>query len=118
MILNENIYKVLKILVQIALPAIIVLYLTIDGIMVECGLDGLPHPTVVVGFMAVAELLLGAAIGVSTYKYEGSGTLMVDKTSGCDNLYRFDFNTELSDLAEKKSFIIMVDDTANLSSQE
>lgn len=115
MFLKGKIRKILLNLTNIALPIIAISYLTADSIMIGCNLKELPHPIAITMIINITMLVLG--IILKTSKQDVGGTLIVDKTSS-DNRYRLDFNSELCELEKKESFIIKVDDSTIVKSQD
>lgn len=114
MFLSKKIRNFLMFFTCIVLPVVMVLYLSIDAVMIGCDLDGLPHPNGIVEYISITMLILGIILNVS--KDDICGVLRVDKMSE-NNRYRLDFNLELSELEKKESFIIKVEDSTNLNSQ-
>jgi hypothetical protein len=63
MILNDKVYKILKWVTQIALPASATLYFALAGIW------GFPFGEQVVGTIAALTTFLGISLGISTHQY-------------------------------------------------
>lgn len=112
MTLNEKTYEFFKWLVQIVLPACAVLYSALAALW------GFPFAEAIVGTISAVAVFLGAVMKISTSNYEGAGTLLVDSSQDGDSQYRLDLNTEFSTLAEKKQFVVKVDNTADLSASQ
>ncbi len=109
MTLNEKTYELFKWLVQIVLPACAALYSALAALW------GLPFSEAIVGTISAVAVFLGAVMKISNSNYEGAGTLMVDTSQEGDNQYHLALNTDFSDLAEKKQFVVKVDNSADLS---
>lgn len=61
--LNNKVYDVLKYIAQIVLPAIGAFYFAIAQLW------SLPYAEEIVGTITALDCLLGALLGISTYKY-------------------------------------------------
>lgn len=61
--LNERVYKVLKYIAQIALPAVGTLYFALAGIW------GFPYGEEIVGTITAVDTFLGVLLGISTATY-------------------------------------------------
>lgn len=61
--MSEKVYKVLKYIAQIALPALGAFYFALSQIW------GLPYGEQIVGTIAALDTLLGVLLGISTYNY-------------------------------------------------
>lgn len=107
MTLNEKTYEFFKWLVQIVLPACAALYSALAALW------GFPFAEAVVGTISAIAVFLGAVLKISNSNYEGAGTLVVDTSKADDEQYRLDLNTEFSDLADKKQFVIKVNNLDN-----
>ena len=107
MTLNEKTYEFFKWLVQIVLPACAVLYSALAALW------GFPFAEAIVGTISAVAVFLGTVMRISTSNYEGAGTLVVDTSQDGENRYRLDLNTEFSNLADKKEFVIKVDNSAS-----
>ena len=112
MTLNEKTYEFFKWLVQIVLPACAALYAALAALW------SFPFAEAIVGTISAIAVFLGTIMKISNSNYEGAGTLMVDTSQEGDNQYRLDLNTDFSDLAEKKQFVVKVNNTADLSASQ
>lgn len=61
--MSEKVYKVLKYIAQIALPALGAFYFALSQIW------GLPYGEQIVGTISAVDTLLGVLLGISTYNY-------------------------------------------------
>lgn len=61
--MNDKLYKVLKYIAMIFLPALGTLYFALAGIW------GCPHAEQVVGTITAVDTFLGVALGISTMQY-------------------------------------------------
>ena len=61
--MDDKVYKVLKYIAQIALPALGAFYFALSQIW------GLPYGEQIVGTIAALDTLLGVLLGISTYNY-------------------------------------------------
>ena len=109
MVLNDKVYEILKWLVQILLPACATLYAALAGLW------GFPFVEQVVGSISAICVFLGACLKISSSNYSGDATLNVDTTKEEGEQYSLTVNSDWSALAEKKSFMVTVN---NSQSQE
>ncbi len=98
-ILSEGMYKVLKQLVQVILPAVSAAYFGLASIW------GLPSPEKVVGTIAVITTFLGVTLGISVknYKQAGlgiAGEMLVKEKPNGGVLYSFELNGPAEELEE------------------
>lgn len=63
LMLNNNVYTILKYIAQIALPAAGTLYFALSGIW------GLPYGEEIVGTITAVDACLGVLLGISTASY-------------------------------------------------
>ena len=61
--MDDKVYKVLKYIAQIALPALGAFYFALSQIW------GLPYGEQIVGTIAALDTFLGVLLGISTYNY-------------------------------------------------
>ena len=61
--LDERVYKILKYVAQIALPAVATLYFALAGIW------GFPYGEEIVGTITAVDTFLGVLLGISTATY-------------------------------------------------
>lgn len=61
--LDERVYKILKYIAQIALPAVATLYFALAGIW------GFPYGEEIVGTITAIDTFLGVLLGISTVTY-------------------------------------------------
>lgn len=109
--MNNKVYDVLKWVAMVVLPAVAAFYCAIAAIW------HLPYAEQVAGTITAIDALLGALLGISSNKYEGDGTLYVDK-SGEKDIYRFDLGDNLGRISEKSKYVLKVDTTANLQAKD
>lgn len=98
-ILSEGMYKVIKQLVQVILPAFSAAYFGLASIW------GLPSPEKVVGTIAVITTFLGVTLGISVKNYKSSGLgvsgqMVVKERPGGGLLYSLEVDGPVEDLAE------------------
>ena len=107
MLLTNNFYDVLKMLVTLVLPALGTLYFTLSQIW------GLPYGEEVVGTVAAVTVALGAMLKISSKQYDqtGDGELQVDTKS--DKPFMLVFDRPLSELASQKQVVLKVTDSQN-----
>ena len=107
MLLSNNIYDALKLLVTLVLPALGTLYFTLSQIW------GLPYGEEVVGTVVAISTALGAMLKISSKQYDqtGDGELQVDTKS--DNPFMLVFDRPLSELASQKQVVLKVTDSQN-----
>lgn len=104
MVLNSNVYDILKWLVQIVLPAIGTCYAALAVLW------GFPYAEQVVGSISAICVLLGACLRISNSNYDGDGVLTVDRDldESDENKYSLTLTKDLATLADKKSFVVTV----------
>jgi len=68
MILNNDVYDILKFVALIVLPALGTLYFTLSGIW------GFPYGQEVVGTLTAIDTFLGALLGISANRYNRQNT--------------------------------------------
>ena len=93
--LSNKTYDILKWIAQILLPALGTLYFGISSIW------GLDNAGEVVGTITVIDTFLGCILGISSAKYEGDGTMIVDTTNEDVDVYRMEINEPVESLGEK-----------------
>lgn len=92
--LSNEMYDNLKWIAQIFLPALATLYFGLARIW------GFPHGTEIVGTISLVDVFLGELLQISSYNYEGDGSLVVTET--LDRvLYTLELNEEAEDLKDK-----------------
>lgn len=106
-ILSEGMYKVIKQLVQVILPAVSAAYFGLASIW------GLPSPEKVVGTIAVITTFLGVTLGISVknYKQAGlgvAGQMVVKEKPGGGLLYSLEVNGPIEELAEMEDITFKV----------
>ncbi len=104
---NDKIYKFLKYLTQIALPAFATLYFTIASIW------HLPYAEEVVGTVAAIITFLGVLLGIGTYRYnktEGStdGSIIIEGGDDLAGSSYVQFDKELPDIMGKNQIKLNV----------
>lgn len=78
---SDGVYKVLKYLFSIALPAVEVFYITLSDIWT--GVINLPYPEQIAATLAAVTVLGNALMGFSAEKYDAmrkNGEIVEDKT--------------------------------------
>lgn len=109
MVLTDKVYEALKWLVQIFLPAAATLYAALAALW------GFPCVEQVVGTIGAITVFLGACLKISNSNYNGDAVLNVDPNADDDEQYTLEVNSDWSELAKKKSFMVTVN---NKQSQE
>jgi hypothetical protein len=99
---NNKVYDVIKILVQIILPAFATLYTTLASIW------GFPGVTEIVGTTAAIATFLGVFLKLSSSKYNNSddrydGDLVVSGTEGGPMTYSLELNDVPKALHQQES---------------
>ena len=99
---DSKTYDTLKWVAQFLLPALGTLYFTISSIW------GLPYGEQVLGTITAIDLFLGAILGLSSSKYEGDGTMIVDTSNPDRDIYRMELSNPVETLSEKDSVVFKV----------
>ena len=104
MLFNDQLYGVMKKVVQLGLPGASTLYFTLALIW------GLPNADKVSGTLAAVAVFLGALLGFSSKTYRESperfdGTLMVEEDAEGDTTLRFK-NLDVKALDSKDSLVL------------
>ena len=99
---DSKIYDTLKWIAQFLLPALGTLYFTISSIW------GLPYGEQVLGTITAIDLFLGAILGLSSSKYEGDGTMIVDTSNPDRDIYRMELSNPVETLSDKDSVVFKV----------
>ena len=99
---DSKTYDTLKWIAQFLLPALGTLYFTISSIW------GLPYGEQVLGTITAIDLFLGAILGLSSSKYEGDGTMIVDTSNPDRDIYRMELSNPVETLSEKDSVVFKV----------
>lgn len=73
---NNKVYDILKWVTQIVLPAFGTLYFGLAQIW------GFPYTEQVIGTITAVDAFLGIMLGISSYSYDGEGTITVDMATG------------------------------------
>ena len=100
--LDSKTYDTLKWIAQFLLPALGTLYFTISSIW------GLPYGEQILGTITAIDLFLGAVLGLSSSKYEGDGTMIVDTSNPDRDIYRMELSNPVETLSEKDSVVFKV----------
>lgn len=103
MVLNNKVYGVLKWIALYLLPALGTLYFALSGIW------GLPYGEEIVGTITAIDTFIGVLIGISTLKYNGEGTLVVNTSDPEKDIYNLNLNVPVEDLATMKKITFKVD---------
>ena len=109
--MNVKTYNLLKFIAQYLLPALGTLYFALAGIW------GLPKGQEVIGSLTAIDVFLGVILGVSATQYNKTqdGTLLIDTSNPVKDTYRLDINIPLTDVADKDSINLKVDNSAALN---
>ena len=99
---DSKTYDTLKWIAQFLLPALGTLYFTISSIW------GLPYGEQILGTITAIDLFLGAILGLSSSKYEGDGTMIVDTSNPDRDIYRMELSNPVETLSEKDSVVFKV----------
>lgn len=99
---DSKTYDTLKWIAQFVLPALGTLYFTISSIW------GLPYGEQILGTITAIDLFLGAVLGLSSSKYEGDGTMIVDTSNPDRDIYRMELSNPVETLSEKDSVVFKV----------
>ena len=99
MTISDKTYDILKWLVQIVIPACAALYAALAALW------GFPYVEQIVGTLSAVTVFMGAVLKISSNNYNGDGVLNVDAENAD---YTLDLQTALSDIANKKSVTIKV----------
>ena len=98
---NET-YDRLKYVAQIALPALGTLYFALASIW------GLPYGEQIVGTITAIDAFLGTLLKISSNKYEGDGTLVVDDSNPEKDIYSIVLDDYPELLANKNQVVLKV----------
>lgn len=109
MVLSNKAYDVLKWIALYLLPAIGTLYFTLSGLW------GLPYGEQIVGTITALDTFVAVIIGISTVNYKGDGVLRIDTSDPNKDVYRFDVQTPLEELPNRKRVTLTIDGNADLS---
>jgi len=99
---DSKTYDTLKWIAQFLLPALGTLYFTVSSIW------GLPYGEQILGTITAIDLFLGAILGLSSSKYEGDGTMIVDTSNPDRDIYRMELSNPVETLSEKDSVVFKV----------
>lgn len=108
MVLTNKQYDVLKWIALYLLPALGTLYFTLSGLW------GFPYGEQIVGTITAIDTFIAVIIGISSHNYQGDGTLMIDTSNPQIDTYRFDVDTDLDNLRDKKTLVLKVDPNAKI----
>lgn len=103
MALNNKTYGVLKWIALYLLPALGTLYFALSGIW------NLPYGEQVVGTITAIDTFLGVLLGISSAKYNGEGTLVVNTDDPEKDVYSLNLNVPLEELANMNTITFKVD---------
>lgn len=109
MVLSNKAYDILKWIALYLLPAIGTLYFTLSGLW------NLPYGEQVVGTITALDTFVAVIIGISSVNYKGDGTLLIDTSNPEKDIYRYEVDTPLEDLPQRKKIVLTVDGHAILS---
>lgn len=106
--INNQVYDILKWMAQIVLPALGTLYFGLASIW------GFPYGEQIVGTITVIDAFLGAILGISSARYNGDGTLLIDTSGTTKDIYRFELNDGVENLKNKKNVSFKVNANAKI----
>lgn len=100
MIFSDKVYKILKYLTQIALPAVATLYFTISNLW------GLPYTEQIMGTITAIVTCLGVLLGVGTYRYNKNdggtdGSIIIEDGDDISGSSYVQFDKELTNIIHK-----------------
>lgn len=106
LVLNNNIYDILKKAVMFWLPGLATFYFALAQIW------GLPYGEEVVGTIAAFATFLGIVLGISNIGYSPSidydGNLRVDESDPTRDTYSLEMDVPLEDIAKKDTLTLKV----------
>lgn len=102
---SNKTYDILKWVAQILLPALGTLYFGISSIW------GWDNAGEVVGTITVIDTFLGCLLGISSAKYEGDGTMIIDTANEDVDVYRMELNEPVETLDTKDKVMFKVRNT-------
>ncbi len=97
MTMTNKTYDTLKWVAQYLLPGLGTLYFTLSGIW------GLPYGEQVVGTITAVDTFLGIILGISSSKYQGDGTMVIDTSDPERDIYRMELSDSVESLKDKTS---------------
>ncbi len=97
MTMTNKTYDTLKWVAQYLLPGLGTLYFTLSGIW------GLPYGEQVVGTITAVDTFLGILLGISSSKYQGDGTMVIDTSDPERDIYRMELSDSVESLKDKTS---------------
>ncbi len=100
--LNNKAYDVLKWIAMYLLPGLATLWLTLGKVW------SLPYTTEIGATISAVDVFLAFIIGLSKKNYKGDGTMVVNTTDPEKDVYRFEFDGNVAELADKKTVTFVV----------
>lgn len=100
--LNNKTYDVLKWIAMYLLPGLATLWLTLGKVW------SLPYTTEIGASISAVDVFLAFILGLSKSKYTGDGTMVVNSTDPEKDVYRFEFDGNVAELADKKTVTFVV----------
>lgn len=107
MIFDDKVYTYGKWIVQVFMPAIMTFYAALAGLGVA------PYGELVIGVMAAVTTLIGSLLQISNSNYQGDGTLKLTTDDDSDDDYILELDSEVADLANKKSIVVTIDSSTS-----
>ena len=104
---SDKTYDFLKWVAQYALPSLGAFCFTITSIW------HLPYGEQIVGTITAVDAFIGYLLGLSSLKYAGDGTIVVDISDEMPS-YKLELNTLPEDMADKSSVTFKVSKPAHM----
>jgi len=95
---------------QYFFPAMGTLYFALSGIW------GLPYGEQIVGTITAIDIFLGIILGISSAQYNKTkdGSFLIDTSDPKKDIYKLVLDTDLSDLSDKTTLTLNIQNGANL----
>lgn len=100
--LNNKVYDILKWIAMYLLPGLATLWLTLGKVW------NLPYTTEIGATISAVDVFLAFILGLSKKNYQGDGTMVVNTTDPEKDVYRFEFDGNVAELADKKTVTFVV----------
>lgn len=105
---SNKTYDFLKWMAQDVLPALGTLCFAVISLW------KLPFGNEIVGTITAIDAFLGLILRLSSIKYDGDGTLIVDMSENEESNYRLELNTRPEDMANKSTITLKVNSPAHM----
>lgn len=105
---SDKTYDTLKWVAQDVLPALGTLCFAIATLW------GLPYSEQIVGTITAVDAFIGFLLGLSSMKYNGDGTLVVDISNNAKPDYHLELNAHPENLQDKKTVTFKVSSPAHM----